>query len=46
MDRTKKFFNDDLGDSKLEYAMLVALIAVTIMSAVGIWGGDITNPTK
>jgi Flp pilus assembly pilin Flp len=34
MDRTKKFFNDDLGDSKLEYALLVALIAVAISGII------------
>jgi Flp pilus assembly pilin Flp len=46
MDRTKKFFNDESGTISPEYVLMVALIAVTIMGVVGIWGGDITNPTK
>ena len=41
MERVKKFFNDESGVTSTEYALLVALIAVAIMSAVGTLGGNI-----
>jgi Flp pilus assembly pilin Flp len=41
MERIKKFFNDETGASSPENALLVALIAVTIMSALGTLGGNI-----
>jgi pilus assembly protein Flp/PilA len=34
MERIKKFFKDESGASAVEYGLLVALIAVVIISAV------------
>jgi Flp pilus assembly pilin Flp len=34
MERIKKFFNDEFGATSAAYALLVALIAATIMGAI------------
>jgi pilus assembly protein Flp/PilA len=38
MERIKNFFNDESGASAVEYGLLVALIAVTIIGAVTVVG--------
>jgi pilus assembly protein Flp/PilA len=35
----KNFFQDDAGASAVEYGLLVAWIAVVIVSSVGVFGG-------
>ena len=38
MERIKNFFKDESGASAVEYGLLVALIAVVIITAVSLWG--------
>jgi pilus assembly protein Flp/PilA len=38
MKQVKQFFNDEFGASAVEYALLVSLIAVVIVSAIGSLG--------
>ena len=37
MERIKNFFKDESGASAVEYGLLVALIAVVIITAVTLW---------
>jgi Flp pilus assembly pilin Flp len=37
----KKFYQDDFGVSAVEYGILLACIAIMIMSAVAIFGGSV-----
>ena len=39
--RLKKFVNDDEGQDLLEYALLVALIALVSAGVIGIAGGNV-----
>ena len=43
MDRIKNFFTDESGASAVEYGLLVALIAVVIITAVGTLGTNLTG---
>jgi pilus assembly protein Flp/PilA len=38
MERIKNFFNDESGATAVEYALMVALIAVVIATTVGLLG--------
>jgi pilus assembly protein Flp/PilA len=42
MEQIKKFFNDEYGVSSVEYALLLALIALAIMAAVSQLGENIS----
>ena len=42
MERIKNFFNDESGASAVEYGLLVSLIAVVIITAVGLLGSNIS----
>ncbi len=39
----KKFFQDESGASAVEYGLLVALIAVVIITAVSLLGSNISS---
>ncbi len=39
----KRFFQDESGASAVEYGLLVALIAVVIITAVALVGTNLTN---
>lgn len=41
MNMIKKFFNDESGATVVEYALLVALIAVAVAATVVLLGGEI-----
>ncbi len=41
MERIKNFFKDESGASAVEYGLLVALIAVGIITIVGTMGGNL-----
>ena len=41
MERIKNFFTDESGASAVEYGLLVALIAVVIITAVGTLGTNL-----
>jgi pilus assembly protein Flp/PilA len=43
MERIKNFFQDESGASAVEYGLLVALIAVAIITAVTLVGTNLTN---
>ena len=43
MERIKNFFNDESGASAVEYGLLVALIAVVIITAVSLVGTNLTS---
>jgi len=43
MERIKNFFKDESGASAVEYGLLVALIAVVIITAVGLIGTNLTT---
>jgi len=38
----KKFFNDESGQGMVEYALIVALIAVIVIAVVKVFGKQIT----
>ena len=42
MERIKNFFNDESGATAVEYGLMVALIAVVIITAVGLVGTNLT----
>jgi pilus assembly protein Flp/PilA len=46
MERIKNFFKDESGASAVEYGLLVALIAVTIIGAVSLVGTNLNNVFK
>jgi len=41
MERIKNFFKDESGASAVEYGLLVALIAVALITVIGNLGGSI-----
>jgi pilus assembly protein Flp/PilA len=43
MERIKNFFKDESGASAVEYGLLVSLIAVVIITAVGLIGTNLTT---
>jgi pilus assembly protein Flp/PilA len=43
MERIKNFFKDESGASAVEYGLLVALVAVAIITAVSLLGTNLTN---
>ncbi len=43
MEMIKKFFNDESGATMVEYAVLVALIAVAVIATVVLLGTAISN---
>jgi pilus assembly protein Flp/PilA len=43
MERIKNFFKDESGASAVEYGLLVALIAVTIIGAVSLVGTNLST---
>jgi pilus assembly protein Flp/PilA len=43
MEQIKKFFNDESGAAAVEYGLLVALIAVAIVTTVGLLGGAVKD---
>lgn len=43
MKQIKQFFNDESGASAVEYGLLVSLIAVVIVAAVTLLGGNISS---
>jgi pilus assembly protein Flp/PilA len=43
MERIKNFFKDESGASAVEYGLLVALIAVVIITAVGLLGSNLNS---
>jgi pilus assembly protein Flp/PilA len=43
MERIKNFYKDESGASAVEYGLLVALIAVTIIGAVTLVGTNLNN---
>ncbi|MDX1351859.1 MAG: Flp family type IVb pilin [Thiomicrorhabdus sp.] len=43
MGMIKKFFNDESGATMVEYAILVALIAVAAIVIIGVLGGQIND---
>ena len=43
MERIKNFFNDESGASAVEYGLLVALIAVVIITAVTLVGTNLSS---
>ena len=43
MERTKNFFKDESGASAVEYSLLVALIAVVIITAVTTLGTNLST---
>ena len=42
MERIKNFFNDESGATAVEYGLMVALIAVVIITAVSLVGTNLT----
>ena len=38
-----KFFKDESGATAIEYGLIAALIAVGIITALGLVGGELTN---
>jgi pilus assembly protein Flp/PilA len=43
MERIKNFFKDESGASAVEYGLLVALIAVVIITAVTLLGTNVSS---
>ena len=43
MERIKNFFKDESGASAVEYGLLVALIAVVIITAVTLLGTNLSS---
>jgi len=43
MKQVKQFFNDESGASAVEYGLLVSLIAVVIVTAVTLLGGNLSS---
>jgi len=43
MERIKNFFKDESGASAVEYGLLVSLIAVVIIGAVTVLGGNLST---
>jgi len=43
MERIKNFFKDESGASAVEYGLLVSLIAVAIITTVGLLGGKLNS---
>jgi pilus assembly protein Flp/PilA len=43
MERIKNFFKDESGASAVEYGLLVSLIAVIIIGAVTLLGGNLNT---
>lgn len=43
MERIKNFFNDESGATAVEYGLMVALIAVAIVTTVGLVGGQLNT---
>lgn len=43
MKMIKKFFNDESGATMVEYAILVALIAVAAIAIIAVLGGQINT---
>ena len=43
MERIKNFFKDESGASAVEYGLLVALIALVIITAVGLVGTSLNT---
>jgi Flp pilus assembly pilin Flp len=39
----KNFYKDDFGASAVEYAILLAWIALAVVSAVGVFGGVVNK---
>jgi pilus assembly protein Flp/PilA len=43
MERIRNFFKDESGAAAVEYGLLVALIAVAIITTVGLLGGAVNT---
>ena len=43
MEIVKIFYNDESGASSMEYCILLACIAIAILSAVGIFGSTVNG---
>ncbi len=43
MERLIRFFKDEEGVTAIEYGLIAALIAVVIITAVGLVGTDLNN---
>ena len=43
MDKLIRFFKDEEGATAVEYGLMVALIAVVIITAVTLLGGELSN---
>lgn len=39
----KRFLNDESGQGMVEYALIIALIAIVVIGAVGLLGGKIKS---